>query len=137
MNARVKGFTLIELMIVVAIVAILAVIAYPNYRNYVLRSHRADGRDLAMRLASAEERYFTNFNRYTMNLAADLQFASNTSEHGYYEAEVELGAADQTYTIKLKPVGSQDPDQCGTLSINNTGFKDWSGAKPPTNGNCW
>ncbi|GAI02651.1 unnamed protein product, partial [marine sediment metagenome] len=51
-----KGFTLIELMIVVAVIAILAAIAYPSYTRYVYRARRADGQDLLMRIAAAQER---------------------------------------------------------------------------------
>src|SRR5690606_11790491 len=60
----VRGFTLIELMIVVAIVAILAAIAYPSYINYIQRTRRADGHEMLMRMAAAQERYYTNYNHY-------------------------------------------------------------------------
>jgi len=136
MNTRSKGFTLIEMMIVVAIVAILAAIAYPAYQNYILRTRRADGKELAMRIASAEERYFTNFNHYSSDLVNDIRIDS-TSQKGYYLAEVAVGNDDQTYEIKMKPQAPQDADVCGDLTINNTGFKDWSGPHPSTNGVCW
>jgi type IV pilus assembly protein PilE len=136
MNSRTRGFTLIELVVVVAIIAILALIAYPSYRNYVFRAHRADGKEFAMRIAAAEERYFTNFNRYNSDLPT-LGFASTLSEKGYYSATVTLQNAEQTYLITLAPASGQVGDKCGNLTINNTGFKDWTGAKPPTNGNCW
>ena len=138
MYLKARGFTLIELLVVVAIIAILAAIAYPSYRNYVLRAHRADGKELAMRIASAEERYFTNLNRYTSDITASTGLSmSSASEKGYYSAEIALDHDDQTYVLTLTPQGTQADDQCGNLTINNTGFKDWSGAKPPTNGNCW
>lgn len=138
MNSRAKGFTLIEMLIVVAIVAILAAIAYPAYQNYIQRTRRADGKELAMRIAAAEERYFTNFNKYSSDLAGDIHVES-TSEKKYYTAEVALDNADQSYVITVTPDPSlpQSGDACGALTINNTGFKDWSGAHPPTNGNCW
>lgn len=137
MNSRAKGFTLIEMLIVVAIVAILAAIAYPAYQNYIHRTRRADGKELAMRIASAEERFFTNFNRYSSDLGA--VGVNSTSEKLYYTAEVTLDNADQTYVIKVTPDPSlpQKDDECGELTINNTGFKDWGGAHPPTNGACW
>lgn len=56
-TARPTGFTLIEVMIVVAIVAILAAIAYPSYSDYAFRTRRADGKEMMMRVASAQERY--------------------------------------------------------------------------------
>jgi len=138
MNRKSRGFTLIELVVVVAIIAILAAIAYPSYRNYVLRAHRADGKELAMRIASAEERFFTNMNRYTSDITSTNGLnMSDMSEKAYYQATVQTGNGDQTFVLTLAPKGMQQPDKCGSLTINNTGFKDWTGAKPPTNGNCW
>ena len=133
MNTRGKGFTLIEMLVVVAIVAILAAIAYPAYQNYIQRTRRADGKELAMRIASAEERYFTNKNAYSSSLATLA--VNSTSEKGYYTAAVVLGNADQTYVITLTPQGVQAGDKCGNLTINNTGFKDKSGNE--NNGKCW
>lgn len=134
MNGKSRGFTLLEMMIVVVIIAILAAIAYPNYRRYVQRGNRADAKDLAMRIASAEERRYTNLNQYTANIADDLQM-SNSSERGYYTATVQLGNAGQTYTLLLTPGGAQQNDACGTLRINNTGYKDMTG--DDSNGKCW
>lgn len=129
-----RGFTLIELMIVVAIVAIIAAIAYPSYTNYVLRTRRADGKEFLMRIAAAQERYYTNLNRYgtmeNLNLEA-------TSEKGYYIVNAVLSNGDQAYVLTATPQGPQVNDQCANLILTSTGFKDWSGAKPPTNGNCW
>lgn len=138
MNRISRGFTLLEMMIVVVIIAILAAVAYPNYRRYVQRSNRADAKDLAMRIAAAEERRYTNLNRYTDQFTGDdsLQM-SEVSERGLYTAQVQLGNGDQTFTLLLVPGGSQASDACGTLTINNTGFKDWTGDKPPSNGACW
>jgi len=133
MNSRAKGFTLIEMLIVVAIVAILAAIAYPAYQNYIQRTRRADGKELAMRIASAEERYFTNFNHYSDDLG-DLS-VNATSEKEYYTAAVTLGNADQTYEVQMSPQGPQSGDACGILTINNTGSKGKSGDE--SNGKCW
>lgn len=134
MNIRAKGFTLIEMLIVVAIVAILAAIAYPAYQNYVMRTRRADAKEFAMRIAATEERYFTNLNRYanmaTLGLPAQ-------SEKGFYQAAVVTANNDQTYLLTLSPTAGtpQASDACGNLTINNTGFKSQSGAE--TNGKCW
>lgn len=130
-----RGFTLIELMIVVAIVAILAAIAYPSYTNYVLRTRRADGKEFLMRVAAAQERYYTNFNRYAA--LDDLNLGTTESEKGYYSVEVTRDNGNQTYLLTATPQSAQADDQCGNLLLTNTGAKDWSGAKPPTNGNCW
>ncbi len=130
-----RGFTLIELMIVVAIVAIIAAIAYPNYTNHVLRTRRTDGKEFLMRIAAAQERYYTNFNRYAT--FDELNLGSNTSEKGYYAVEVTRENGNQTYLLTAAPQGAQGADQCENLLLTNTGAKDWSGPKPPPNGNCW
>jgi len=129
---QVRGFTLIELMIVVAIVAILAAIAYPSYTNYVYRTRRADGKEFLMRVAAAQERYFTNLNKYASMAALGLGTAS---EKGYYAVSVALANGDQTYTLTATPQAPQDKDQCKKLTLTNTGYKSQSGAE--TNGKCW
>lgn len=138
---RNRGFTLIELMIVVAIVAIVALIAYPSYSNYAFRARRAEGKDLALRIASAEERFYTNFNVYTTDItgAAGLGFNSNVSEGNHYTATVDgLGANSQTFVIHSTPTAGdvQATDSCGQLTLNNTGLKA-APSDTGTNGKCW
>ena len=65
-----NGFTLIEVMIVVAIVGILAAIAYPSYQEYVLRTGRADGMAKLMEIMQAQERFYSQNQTYTANLGA-------------------------------------------------------------------
>ena len=145
-----QGFTLIEMMIVVAIVAILTAIAVPNYTRYVERGRRAEARELMMRVASAEERYYTNFNRYTADITSaapvGLGLPNLRSEH--YTVAVVLGATNQQYTIQATapatfPAGHpnagrpnpQARDRCGVLTLTNAGVRNQSGTT--TNGACW
>ncbi|RZM02652.1 MAG: type IV pilin protein, partial [Variovorax sp.] len=67
---RQAGFTLIELMIVVAIVGILATIAYPSYRESVLKGRRAEARTALLELMQQQERYMTQRGAY-LNFIAD------------------------------------------------------------------
>jgi type IV pilus assembly protein PilE len=129
-----KAFTLIELLIVIAIIAILASIAYPSYERYVQRTRRADGREMLMRIAAAEERFYTNRNIYTANIGADLGLPL-ASENGYYNVAAAIAAGGQTFVLTATPQGTQNLDACGNLTINNTGFKAQSGSE--TNGKCW
>src|SRR3990167_9475228 len=65
-----RGFTLIELMIVIAIIGILAAIAYPSYQEYQLKSGRSDGHAKLMQVMQAQERFYSQNQSYTDNLGA-------------------------------------------------------------------
>nr|WP_273232360.1 type IV pilin protein [Pseudomonas kuykendallii] len=119
-NAR--GFTLIEMMIVVAIVGILAAIAYPSYQQYVLRSNRTEGQALLNDAAAREERYFAQNNVY-VSAAGDLGklnlpstttsgtgsdvTSSALSPTGKYKLTVSKVDNDGGYTLTATPQGSQ------------------------------
>lgn len=136
-----KGFTLIELMVVVAIIAILASLAYYNYSKYAFRTRRADGREMLMRVAAAQERYFTNFNRYAASLTdpppAGLGMTNVDSEKGYYTIATANGPTGDTgsYLLTASPQDAQTDDKCIDLTLNSLGQKDRSGNDD--NGACW
>lgn len=140
------GFTLLELMVVVAIIAIIAAIALPAYQRYAQRSRRVDGKELLMRVAAAQERFYTNFNRYATNpltAATSLGLTTLTSERGHYTISSANGATGdtQSYVLTATPVpgGAQAADQCGALTVNNTGVKTPAAGVMPQNSNgpCW
>ncbi len=140
---RVGGFTLIELMIVVAIIAILAIIAVPWWGQYTYRARRADGQKLLMHIAQAEERYYTDYNHYPLS-ATSLGYTTNTpvSERGYYKVTLSLPpntSAGQGYLATAVPQKVQANDACGNLSIDNTGQKlpAQNDAARNSNGSCW
>lgn len=128
-----RGFTLIELMVVVAIIAIIAAIAYPSYSNYAYRARRADGKELLMRVAAAQERHYTALNKYADNVSK-LNL-SDKSEHQFYELELATDNSDQSFTATAKPAGVQVPDKCGNLTLSSSGARGFSGTE--SNGKCW
>lgn len=74
MNKYSGGFTLVELLIVVAIVAILATIAYPSYQNHVTRTRYADAKVMLLEIMNEQRKFFSNNNTYTTDLIADLNY---------------------------------------------------------------
>src|SRR6185295_6375977 len=130
-SKRVGGFTLIEIMIVVAIVALLAALALPAYGRYGFRSRRVDGQDILRRYAAAEERYFTTHNAYTATWGPGtgngLEFLDNQRTfHGgiaYYGVGIVVGPNGQSYTLTATPQNGQLNDLCGNLSIDSTSRK--------------
>jgi type IV pilus assembly protein PilE len=138
-----RGFTLIELVVVIATLMIILSLAIPAYGRYSYRARRVEARELLMRVAAAQERFYTNFNRY----AADPVTGSSslgirdTSEHGYYKVTTENGPSgdSQSYLLKAVPQGAQGSDKCGTMTLNNNGAKApaTSDATANSNGACW
>lgn len=135
--SRRRGFTLIELMIVVAVIAILTTIAVPMYSKQIRESRRADAKTALLDLASREERYYTVNNVYTSNLT-DLGYASNTPVALGSSAtpDYHLCIASATTTVPTSaatnvtppafvaqavPNGDQVNDSCGGYQLDNLG----------------
>lgn len=136
------GFTLIELMIVVAIIAILATIGYPSYRDQVIKTNRTDGKSALSQAAVLQERWFTENNSYTTNLT---KLGGSTSQEGHYNIAVVIGDINGTacdsgthtknncFELTATPVGAQSSDGCGNLKLDSFGRKTVSG----TDNRCW
>jgi type IV pilus assembly protein PilE len=132
-KAAMAGFTLIELMVVVAVVAILASIAVPSYNEQVRKARRATAKADLVEYAQLAERRFTVDNTYGN---FDVPTTVSPREDGA-TARYNLNAAvaPTTFTITATPTGAQTEDRCGTLSITNTGQKTSTGTAPANE--CW
>lgn len=125
-----RGFTLIELMIVVAIIGIIAAIAYPSYTAYIEKARRSDAQGALMGLAGAMERYRTANGTYE-NAGADgdtgapLIYADESPIDGsvkFYDLIIQ--AADATsFTLRATPKNGQAGN--GILELDHTGARGW------------
>lgn len=139
-----QGFTLIELVIVVAIVGILTSIALPMYRDYVIRANRTEAKTALAAVALAQERYYSANNTYSTTLASlgtVMGIASSgLTENGYYNISIAAASPTVGYTLSATPQSKagQNTDKCNILTLTNTGVKGVSSATSGyTAANCW
>lgn len=131
-----KGFTLIEVMIVVAIVAILGAVAFPAYQEHVEKSRRADGTGALLNSANALERCATVNGSYNHANCGNNSLI-NPSVDGHYVIDFSAGPTASTFTLRATPQGAQagDADECPNMFLTNTGLKTPDPGTDPER--CW
>ena len=132
---RIKGFTLLELLIVVAIAGILASVAYPQYTEYVKRAARSDAMVLLLDAANKQEQYYADNRSYADDLS--LINVPSKSENGYFTITVEVPDTGTSFTITATAAsGTVASDTaCTTFTITDTGIKGSTGTSDTDD--CW
>ncbi len=132
------GFTLIELMIVVAVLAILAAIALPNYEQYVRRARRADAQTILVQGAQFLERRFTTSGSYLPAVATDPVVPASLAQSpstGTAAYTITPNATASNFTLTAAPTVSGD--ECGSLILAQTGEKTVGSDATVAATYCW
>lgn len=140
MSSAQRGFTLIELMIVVVVMTVLLAIAIPSYQENVRRSRRVEAQVALVSVQQAMERFFTLNNTYTgaSLTGANPIFPANVPSSGpaNYVLSLAIVAAGNNYTITATRQGAQAADECGNFNLAASGARSLTGASK-TLQQCW
>jgi type IV pilus assembly protein PilE len=134
---KAHGFTLVELMVVIAIIGIISAIAFPSYDTYMKKSRRADAKVALSTMADRQERYYLQNNTYS---AAVNDVGGSATKEGYYTLAIDSADINSfQLTATAVPGGQQAKDtDCLLMYLSSTGAKE-SGTTPGGGDpkNCW
>ena len=139
------GFSMIELMIVVAIIAVLVAIALPTYSAYIAKSNRVAAESCLSEYSNYMERYYTTWLSYSQDTNGNsnatlpsIDCASAAQTGANYSYDLPSSSLSTTsYVVEAVPTGTQASRdaKCGTLQLNQTGTRSASGPSGPSV--CW
>ena len=130
--SRMRGVTLLELMVVVVVIGILTAIAYPNYREFTARAKRTEAKALLLEIAANQERFYLNANRF--GTLVELGYAVPLiTGSGSYTVAVPLNDASNFTATATYNHGGNELARCSDFTINGRGDKSSNGSI----GNCW
>jgi len=126
---RARGFTLIEVMIVLVVVAILAAVALPSYRDQMRKSARAQAQAFLTDIASRQQQYLADRRRYAPSLSALNMTAPTGVSSAFDVAVTSDGGPPPTFLVTATASGDQAKDACASMTIDNAGNR--------TPASCW
>ena len=118
-----KGFSLIELMIVVVIVGIISAIAIPQYSQYVIRGNRAAAQSFMLDVSNREKQYMLDARSYADSLATLVMTPPVDVSRNYTITIAAPAGTPPTYTITATPVAGSKQANDGNLTLDDTGAK--------------
>lgn len=131
-----KGFTLIELMIVVTVIAIIAAVAIPSYNNYTMRARRSDAQQLMMDISNRQAQFLLTTRTYTTNPGTGglgttkdgWTCDTDSCDNAFYAVTIAVdnAATPPTFNITGNSIGSQATD--GDLGLTSTGARTHDGS---------
>jgi len=133
MARKMRGITLMELMIVVVIVGLLAAIAYPNYRDFAARAKRNEAKALLLEIAQNQERFYLQNSRY--GTLTELGYAANNfdTETGSYNISLPVPPDASNFSARASYLlGGTEAGKCLTFDVDGRGSKT---SGPLTD--CW
>lgn len=139
---RLAGFTLIEVMVVVAVIGILAAVAYPSYSSYIVSSNRRAAQSFMLEVSNRQQRYLLDARSYAdaanvgdIDTKLNITTPPDVARNYDVISPVKAGAKPPGFTVKATPKGTQAQrdTKCGTLTVDETGQKTASGGGTK----CW